>query len=142
MTKTPDEINEAVLHCSPVSCRSDGCPYKADTPKYEGDMPVCRMKLWCDMLCLIQQLQAENAKQAEKIKQFEAERDAAVKDIRLAFTMHLGACNTCLYFEDRLACDAANICALCEDKECVCNNCDNDCSNWKWRGVQKEAPSC
>lgn len=76
--KTADEIKEAMLHCSPVSCRSTGCPYKADTPKYEGDMPVCRMKLWHDMRHLIHQL--------------EAERDAAVED------MH-GRCPSCKYYD-------------------------------------------
>ena len=75
--KTADEIKEAMLHCSPVSCRSTGCPYKADTPKYEGDMPVCRMKLWHDMRHLIQQL--------------EAERDAAVNFLRSM------GCDTCMY---------------------------------------------
>jgi hypothetical protein len=77
MTKTPDETKEAMLHCSPVSCRSTGCPYKADTPKYEGDMPVCRMKLWHDMRHLIQQL--------------EAERDAAVEEVH-------GNCHSCKYY--------------------------------------------
>ena len=57
--KSSDEIKKAMLHCSPVSCRSNDCPYEDDTPKYEGDMPVCRMKLWHDMGCLIQQLEAE-----------------------------------------------------------------------------------
>lgn len=57
--KSSDEIKKAMLHCSPVSCRSNDCPYKDDTPKYEGDMPVCRMKLWHDMGCLIQQLEKE-----------------------------------------------------------------------------------
>lgn len=74
--KSSDEIKKAMLHCSPVSCRSDGCPYRDDTPKYEGDMPVCRMKLWHDMGCLIQQLQAENAEQAERIRVLESRNNA------------------------------------------------------------------
>ena len=81
MTKSSDEIKKAMLHCSPVSCRSDGCPYRDDTPKYEGDMPVCRMKLWHDMVCLIQQL--------------EAERDAAVDGLKSNCT-----CPECKYFSD------------------------------------------
>ena len=111
MMRTPDDIKVG-LECK-VNCLE--CPY---------DYEDCGWEVDADALAYI--------------KQLEAERDAAVKDIRLAFTMHLGACNTCLHFEDRLVCDAANICALCEDKECVCNNCDNDCSNWQWRGMQKE----
>lgn len=83
MPKTPDEIKKAMLHCSPVSCRSNDCPYKDDTPKYEGDMPVCRMKLWHDMVCLIQQL--------------EAERDAAVDGLKSNCT-----CPECKYFSDEV----------------------------------------
>lgn len=47
-----------------------------------------------DAIALIQQLQAQNAEQAERIKQLEAERDAAVVDIRLAFTSYVGACQS------------------------------------------------
>lgn len=111
MIRTPDDIKKWLENCA--------------------DKSSCE---WCPN----QSLCEHEAEALAYIRQLEAERDAAVKDIRLAFTMCLGACNTCLHFEDRLVCDAANICALCEDKECVCNNCDKDCSNWQWRGVQKE----
>lgn len=111
MTRTADDIKKGLENCVDKS-NCGWCPRSFDCKREDDALAY--------------------------IKQLEAERDAAVKDIRLAFTMHLGACNTCLYFEERLACDAVNICALCEDKECVCNNCDKDCSNWQWRGIQKE----
>lgn len=75
--KTADEIKEAMLHCSPVSCRSTGCPYKADTPKYEGDMPVCRMKLWHDMRHLIQQLESDKQQLEGLLTHMSQLRDAA-----------------------------------------------------------------
>lgn len=125
MPKTPDEIKEAMLHCSPVSCRSTGCPYKADTPKYEGDMPVCRMKLWHDMRHLIQQL--------------EAERDAAVKDIKEAHDSFCG-CVTCKNYRVNADCHEppSTFCPNCSHDDCPCKGCSSKLENWQWRGVQKE----
>ena len=112
MPKTPDEIKKAMLHCSPVSCRSNDCPYKDDTPKYEGDMPVCRMKLWHDMVCLIRQL--------------EAERDAAVACLKKAAN-EKGECFGCKWYNGKNCThpDYKMLCSSHDDK-------------WEWRGVQKE----
>ena len=112
MTRTPDEIKKAMLHCSPVSCRSTGCPYKADTPKYEGDMPVCRMKLWRDMGCLIRQL--------------EAERDAAV-----ALIPHV--CAYCKWYGTK----HGGFFPDCKNPS-GCKNVSGINTGWEWRGVQKE----
>lgn len=139
--KTADEIKEAMLHCSPVSCRSTGCPYKADTPKYEGDMPVCRMKLWHDMRHLIQQLEADKQqlegllahmnqlrdaaagralKMEERVHQLEAERDAAVGDLK-GYILK-----------------PRKVCSLCKNRnKPICNMCEG-CDVFEWRGVQKE----
>lgn len=66
--------------------------------------------LHTDALALIQQLESENAEKDARIQQLEAERDAAVKDIRLSVTLYVGGCRTC----------------------------DENYSNLEWRGVQKE----
>ena len=119
MPKTPDEIKKAMLHCSPVSCRSNDCPYKDDTPKYEGDMPVCRMKLWHDMVCLIRQL--------------EAERDALAADFKLYRERNIK--QECGVY----ACDLCKHGGKYEEWEEI--KCPKGCmgiKNWEWRGVQKE----
>lgn len=137
MPKTPDEIKKAMLHCSPVSCRSDDCPYKDDTPKYEGDMPVFRMKLWHDMVCLIQQLQYDNAQlnrcienmtdklnaMNSEVAKLQAERDAAVETIY-----------------EMAKCITEDVCEWCDGVECerLCMQHTILRPGFKWRGVQKE----
>jgi len=64
-------------------------------------------------------MERENARLRERVKQLEAERDAALESVR-------GDCVYCLH--------------LCEDM--VAPSCF-DCANkgyyrWEWRGVQKE----
>ena len=94
---------------------------------------MCRMKLWHDMGCLIQQLQAENAEKDERIRgledhfrevtkmveQLEAERDAAVTGLKSNCT-----CPECKYFSD--------------DIQEPCRGCKPTDSKFEWRGVQKE----
>ncbi len=70
----------------------------------------------------IRQLEAQNAELLKKVEQLQAERDAALENIR-------GDCVYCLH--------------LCEDT--VAPSCF-DCANkgyyrWEWRGVQKEVPN-
>lgn len=72
------------------------------------------------------------------IQQLEAERDAAVADVRLAYTSYVGACQTCKRVKDQVDCDNPLGCGRCGEEKCKCNTCDNDYSNWEWRGVQKE----
>lgn len=116
MTKTPDEIKKG-LECCHVgqACECTDCPYSD-----EGEETMnCDFLLGEDALALIQQLEAQNAEKDARIQQLEAERDAAVENIR-------GDCVYCLH--------------LCEDM--VAPSCF-DCANkgfyrWEWRGVQKE----
>ena len=77
---------------------------------------MCRMKLWHDMVRLIQQL--------------EAERDAAVADMTYIVGFRCGVCKH--YLKDA-------------HKE-PCNSCRNirrgEESHFEWRGVQKEDSPC
>ena len=161
MTRTPDEIKKAMLHCSPVSCRSNDCPYRDDTPKYEGDMPVCRMKLWHDMGCLIQQLQAENAEKdariqqlekdkadlleerelndflRDRVKQLEADKNRTMENAEI-----LSASVRRLEAErDAAVKSLRGRCFECKhNKTSVCLICSKDkgLKYWQWRGVTKE----
>ena len=72
------------------------------------------------------------------IQYLEAERDAAVADIRFAFTSYVGACQTCKHGENQVDCIEPLRCQNCENGKCKCQSCDSDYSNWEWRGVQKE----
>lgn len=122
MTKTPDETKKG-LECCAVSyadCHKE-CPYKLDC---DGS------QILKDALALIQQLQADNADQADRIKQLEAERDAMKDEID-------NDCETCKHCE---SCQEDGYCMWCENKESnktPCCNCVYG-SNWEWRGAQKE----
>ena len=117
MTRTPDEIKKGLETCSADECHGQhtDCPYHPDL--------MCIRNICADALALIQQLQAQNAEQAEKIKQLEAERDAAVADIK---QMAHDPYEPCF-------CD---YCKLTEE-ECSQANCRGR-NAFEWRGVQKE----
>lgn len=72
MTKTPDKIKKG-LECCIKSCYrcEDDCPYR-DVCKKE----MAFMALQEDSLTLIQQLQVENAEQAERIRVLESRNNA------------------------------------------------------------------
>lgn len=126
MPKTPDEIKKG-LECCLLSC-SGKCPY--------SDQLDCSDKMSKDALALIQQLEAQNAEQAErirvledhfrevtkKVEQLQAERDAAVNDI-----YEMAGHVTC------------EVCDWCDQTECECGCMESDTyEGFKWRGVQKE----
>lgn len=117
MTRTPDEIKKGLECCtaSYADCHRE-CPYKPDC---DGS------QILKDSLAIIQRLQAENAEQAERIQQLEAERDALLKEMRVCI------------FCDRDVPDACPIvCEHCE-LDCPCKDCV-DFNKWQRRGVQKE----
>ena len=119
--KTPDDVKNWLECCKEDECFGDreNCPYTAD-PK------LCVGVMCADTLALIQQLQAQNAEQAERIKQLEAERDAAVADLA-----HVKDCDTCKY--DDACLTGKKDCFGCREKSCPCMTCQ-----YEWRGVQKE----
>lgn len=115
--KTPDEIKKGLERCNRAPGYKDckNCPY--------FEILACTSELRFDTLALIQQLQAENAEQAERIKQLEAERDAAVADITRMVQEPYDPCY----------CD---YCKLTEE-ECAKSNCRGR-NAFVWRGLQKE----
>lgn len=116
--RTPDEIKKG-LECHSRPCGCDmGCPY----------VDVCAEDEGCPM----------SADALAYIHQLEAERDAAVADIRLAFTSYVGACQTCKHGENQVDCIEPIRCPDCENEKCKCQSCDGDFRNWEWRGAQKE----
>lgn len=148
--KKPDEIKKALECCFHESEQCADCPY----------YPVsCDRELVRDAREYIRQLETDNARQHENIRvlelsqqainatnieqehkiwQLEAERDAAVADIRLAFTSYVGTCQTCKHGENQADCIEPLRCGNCENEKCKCQSCDSYDSNWEWRGVQKE----
>ena len=109
--KSPDEIKKGLECCaaSYADCHKE-CPYKRDC---DGS------QILKDALALIQQLQAENAEKDARIRQLEAERDAAVAGLKSNCT-----CPECKYFSD--------------DIQEPCRGCKPTDSKFEWRGVQKE----
>ena len=121
--KSPDEIKKAIECCWQTRWK-EGFAVCNDCPYLGTLIPACKEALERDALAYIQQL--------------EAERDAAVADVRLAYTSYVGACQTCKHVKDQVDCDNPLGCGHCGEEKCKCNTCDNDYSNWEWRGVQKE----
>lgn len=133
MMRSPDEIKEWLGDPVPVHFHR-GNPEPYLTPLAYKTLE----ELFADALALIRQLEAQNAEKDARIKQLEAERDAAVADIRLAFTSYVGTCQTCKHGENQADCIEPIRCGNCENEKCKCQSCDSYDSNWEWRGVQKE----
>lgn len=139
MTKTPDEIKKG-LECCSISyadCNSE-CPYKRDC---DGS------QILKDALALIQQLEVDKQqlegmlthmnqlrdaaagralKMEERVRQLEAERDAAVACLKKAAN-EKGECFGCKWYNGKNCThpDYKTLCSWHDDK-------------WEWRGVQKE----
>lgn len=110
--KTPEEIKRGFEICLRAPFKScDGCAYD------EKNCPQCVESLVRDALAYIQQLEQDNAKKDERIRELEREKEA---------------------FMD----DAKGLCGLCKHmyKTCSQHPCRNcmDGSNWEWRGVEDE----
>lgn len=118
--KTPDETKNGLsAHVELHECLV--CPYRSKKER-NG---LCIESLLADALALIQQLQVQNAEQADRIQQLEAERDALINDIRVEG----GLCALCKHEGARAWAEPCCRCnALIISGE----------SHWEWRGVQKE----
>ena len=113
MPKTPDEIKKGLECCTSRDCGGSKCPYFNAKP--------CNAANSADALALIQQLQDENAEKDQRIQQLEAERDAAVHDLKCNWK-----CASCKSFTKPVTkCPHFHECGLAY-------------IHWQWRGVQKE----
>ena len=133
--KSPDEIKKGLECCaaSYADCHKE-CPYKPDC---DGS------QILKDALVLIQQLQEEVSKYEEGydaltkiIKRLEAERDAAVADLKDCVTEaaqgdDFDCCFACKYNNEYGGCDRPNYTI----EACGVEDFDN---KWTWRGVTKE----
>ena len=149
--RTPDKIKKGLECCSNVNfvCNEE-CPYYKSLSEGED----CCLKKNADALALIQQLQAENAEQAERIQQLGAElsdaknnhqhtidiaerqkdqidklkkvivRLNAERDAAVAGLKSNCVCPECKYFSD--------------DIQEPCRGCKPNDSKFEWRGVQKD----
>lgn len=132
--KSPDDVKKMLKY----SFKSCWTALELGDPLGYPQAVISAYEAMGNALDFIQQLEAQNTELLEKIEQLQAERDAAVADIHLAYTSYVGACQTCMHAKNQYDCDSAVGCAHCTDEKCVCQSCDNDYCNWQWRGVQKE----
>lgn len=144
--KTADEIKKGLECCaaSYADCHKE-CPYKPDC---DGS------QILKDALALIQQLEADKQqlegmlahmnqlrdaaagralKMEDRVRQLEAERDAALADFKLYRERNIkGECGV-------YACDLCKVGGKYEEWEEL--KCPKGCmgiEHWQWRGVQKE----
>jgi hypothetical protein len=122
--KKPDEIKKGLNVCGTLDGDCDQCTYA----KYKVH---CTDRLRQDALALIQQLEAKDVKQSQRIAELEQElatvkreRDAAVDSLR-------GDCRHCKYITS----------PSCEEP---CRSCIDGSSyrtnkiKWEWRGVHPD----
>ena len=125
MPKTPDDIKKGLECClgDTHAYHCDECPYADDESEVDDGCGDNGIQLLEDALALIQQLQAENAEQAARIQQVEAERDAALETIY-----------------EMAECITEDVCEWCDGVECerLCMQHTILRPGFKWRGVQKE----
>ena len=140
MSKSPDEIKKGLECCMDYqNCTEEEgpqCPY--------CDVKRCMEALLADALALIQQLESDKQqlegmlthmnqlrdaaagralKMEERVRQLEAERDAAVADLtEMAELVPDGVCKWC----DQTECES------------MCMMHATERPGFKWRGVQKE----
>lgn len=108
--KTPEEIKKGLYHCGTIDVSCTNCPYDEDCHT-QGD-GYCSVE--DDALIYIERLET-------RLAQAERERDAAVKEMRMAFGM-ASVCRSCKYNDvDEIVC-----------MDCKCGDL------WKWRGVVEE----
>ena len=124
--KSPDEIKKGLECCSSIANCADGCPYHVTVEGSFGCEEMgCEDGLLPDALAIIQHLEAENAEQAERIQQLEAERDAAVAGLKKAANEE-GECFECKWYNGKNCTH--------QDYKTICSSSDD---KWEWRGVQK-----
>lgn len=111
MNKTPDEIKKGLECCTSRDCGGSKCPYFNEKS--------CNAAKSADALALIRQL--------------EAERDAAVADMRQA-SIHL--CCACKKYHHAVRGVSHHYCEVIGEREDFTGAIS--CGMFEWRGVQKE----
>lgn len=137
--KSPDVIKKGLWHCSEDGCKK--CPYEDDCNMADGFSVLAY-----DALTLIKQyesdlinLQRLFATAESRANLLEAERDAAVEDIKEAHDSYC-ECVTCKNYRINADCQEPpdTFCPNCSHDNCPCKGCSSNLENWQWRGVQKE----
>lgn len=116
MPKTLDEVKNWMGKCANLKCSTPGdkCPWDCGSAKCIGDLLL-------DGLSRIQRLETENHQLFTKVKQLQAERDAAIADMK----------EMAQYVTD-------DVCDWCDQKGCKGCAGVPSVPHFKWRGVQKE----
>ena len=125
MTRTPDEIKKGLSVCMGYTEGCAICPYYHDKE--------CQRDIKTDALSYIQQLEAQNAELLEKVEQLQAERDAAVADMRQA-SIYL--CCACKKYHHAVCGVSNHYCEEIGERPDFTGA--MSCGMFEWRGVQKE----
>ena len=128
---TYEEIIQALRQCAQSDCSSCGmCPIFPDRE--------CVEHLATAAASLIERLTDENAALRKKQAEAEAERDAAIVDLKI-----FAGCSACRHCCDHRRDHQESLLLTCCDctkkQNCKCGSCSLGRSNWEWRGLQ-EAP--
>lgn len=95
---------------------------------------VCYDPLKLAAADLIERLTAENAVLREKQAEAEAERDAAIVDLKI-----FAGCSACRHCCDHRLDHQESLLLTCCDctkkQNCKCGSCSLGRSNWEWRGL-------
>lgn len=139
--KKPEEIKNGLGHCATYGFCSE-CPYR----HHGWSSKDCKRMLVSEALKYIQQLEAEAAKQAQRIAELEQElaavkqeRDAAVDGLKKAAASG-SVCIGCTHMgseETSEMCQQNDFNCLNCHPGCVCKACRNN-SLWQWRCVRPQ----
>ena len=117
------ECKDCAMHEDKQRCQENLLDKAADLiERLTADVADLRKELeWKDMVIALAQRKQEEA---------EAERDAAIADLKIS-----SGCTSCKYH-----CSDMTFCRDCNKKQnCKCMSCSLGLPNWEWRGLP-EAP--
>lgn len=110
--KTPEEIKRGMEHCAEIGCK--GCPYEEDCKLFDRFSIPAE-----DAYFYIQQLEQDNARKDERIRQLEREREELLNSVS----------RLCIYCKNQGVPSTNEPCYSCVRM---------GRNNWEWRGVEAE----
>lgn len=128
-----NEIVQALRCCAKGLGHDDAC----ENCKV-GEIQARREHIEFAAANVIERLTAENAELREKQAEAEAERDAAIVDLKI-FAGCSACRHCCNHRRDHQESLLLTCCDCTKKQNCKCGSCSLGRSNWEWRGLP-EAP--
>ena len=128
-----NEIVQALRCCAKGLGHDDAC----ENCKV-GEIQARREHIEFAAANVIERLTAENAALREKQAEAEAERDAAIVDLKI-FAGCSACRHCCNHRRDHQESLLLTCCDCTKKQNCKCGSCSLGRSNWEWRGLP-EAP--